>query len=255
MEPVIEVRNLYKTFDEGKSFVLKGLDLKIPKGLITILIGYSGTGKSVLLKHILGLFKPTKGEVIVLGQNLFDMEEEELIRFRTRLGVLFQHAALFDDMTVLENVTFPLREHRRDLSPQEIIEKAIEKLKSSGLDPSHYDKQPSELSSGMQKRVGLARALVLEPAILLYDEPTTGLDPILTGMVDNLIMETHKKHKGSTSVVVTHDLGAAFRIGDYVVMLDKGKVLLEGAPEVFLESDIEVVRHFVEKGLRRSEDV
>lgn len=245
----VQVEDLHKSFD-GKDFVLNGLNLQIPKGKITVIIGFSGTGKSVLLKHILGLMKPTSGHIRVLGQDLWSMSMKELIEFRCRLGVLFQYAALFDDMTAIENVCFPLNEHRRNLSREEVLEIATRKLISSGLDSKHFNKLPSELSGGMRKRVGLARALALDPQILLYDEPTTGLDPILTEMVDDLIQETHEKHAGSTSIVVSHDLFAAFRIGHYIVMLDKGNVLLAGTPEDFYNSELELVKRFLSKGLK-----
>lgn len=247
--PAIAIQNLRKTFD-GKDFVLDGINLDIPRGKITVIIGYSGTGKSVLLKHILGLVRPTSGKIEVLGKDLWAMTQSELNFFRCRLGVLFQYAALFDDMSALENVCFPLREHRRDLRPGEIIDIAMHKLKISGLDEKHYHKLPAELSGGMRKRVGLARALALDPAVLLYDEPTTGLDPILTEMVDDLIMETHRHHKGSTSVVVSHDLFAAFELGENIVMLDKGHVLLAGTPEDFRNSEVELVKKFLAKGFK-----
>lgn len=248
-EVAVQVEDLHKSFD-GKDFVLNGLNLDIPKGKITVIIGFSGTGKSVLLKHILGLMKPTSGHIKVLGQDLWNMSMQELIEFRCHLGVLFQYAALFDDMTAIENVCFPLLEHRRQLGREEILAIAEKKLVSSGLDPKHFNKLPSELSGGMRKRVGLARALALDPKILLYDEPTTGLDPILTEMVDDLIQETHEKHAGSTSIVVSHDLFAAFRIGHYIVMLDKGNVLLAGTPEDFYNSELELVKRFLSKGLK-----
>jgi phospholipid/cholesterol/gamma-HCH transport system ATP-binding protein len=245
----VSIRNLRKTFD-GKDYVLDGLNLDIPRGRLTVIIGYSGTGKSVLLKHILGLVRPTSGIIEVLGKDLWSMTQQELNFFRCRLGVLFQYAALFDDMTALENVSFPLLEHRRDLSPGEVIDTAMHKLKISGLDEKHYSKLPSELSGGMRKRVGLARALALDPDVILYDEPTTGLDPILTEMVDDLILETHKRHKGSTSVVVSHDLFAAFELGEYIVMLDKGSVLLSGTPEDFRKSEVPLVKKFLAKGFK-----
>ncbi len=251
-ESVISIKNLKKSFDGGKDFVLNGLDLEIPKEKITVIIGFSGTGKSVLLKHILGLLQPTAGNVKVLGQDLAMITERQLIKLRCSFGVLFQNAALFDDMTVVENVCFPLKEHRRDLSTAQVLEIAEKKLHLSGLDSKHFQKLPGELSGGMRKRAGLARALALEPQILVYDEPTTGLDPILTEMVDDLIQETHRTQPGTTSVVVTHDLMAGFRIGDHVVMLDKGKVLLHGTPDDFLKSDLELVRRFVDKGLRKT---
>lgn len=247
----IELINVKKTFDEGKDFVLKGIDLKIHKGSLTAIIGFSGTGKSVLLKHILGLYRPTSGHVEVLGTDLSQMNDNQLTQFRCRYGVLFQSAALFDDMTVLENVMFPLDEHRRHLSREQIKKIAFEKLKTVDLDPKHYDKLPSQISGGMQKRTGLARALALDPEILIYDEPTTGLDPILTEMVDNLILETHKLSRGATSVMVSHDLAAAFRIADFIVMLDAGKVLLSGTADDFFKSDIELVKRFVNKGMKQ----
>lgn len=247
----IELVDLRKSFDGGKDFVLQGINLKIPQGKITVIIGFSGTGKSVLLKHILGLMIPTSGQVKVLGKQLSDMSEAELIRFRTNLGVLFQYAALFDDMTALENVCFPLHEHKRQMPAEEVVSCAEEKLEVSGLDRKHFGKLPGEMSGGMRKRVGLARALALNPEILLYDEPTTGLDPILTEMVDNLIVSTHKAHEGATSVVVSHDLIAAFRIADHIVMLDKGKVLLQGTQDEFRNSDVELVQKFLAKGFRK----
>jgi len=250
MSSAVVLKDVKKTFD-GKDFVLNGIDLEIPKGQITSIIGFSGTGKSVLLKHILGLIKPTSGYIEVLGRQLDQMSVDELIKMRTKLGVLFQYAALFDDMSALDNVIFPLKEHRSKDSPTEWKRIASEKLIASGLDTKHFHKLPAELSGGMRKRVGLARALALDPDILLYDEPTTGLDPILTEMVDELIAETHRLNPGSTSVVVSHDLFAAFRISDYIVMLDNGGVLLAGTPDVFHKSENELVKKFLSKGLKQ----
>ena len=238
-----------KTFD-GKEFVLRGIDLKIPLGSLTSIIGFSGTGKSVVLKHMLGLYRPTSGRVSVLGRDLNSLDDDDLTSFRCNYGVLFQSAALFDDLTVIENVKFPLEEHRRQLSKEEIDKIALEKLKMVGLDPKHNHKLPSQISGGMQKRTGLARALALDPEILIYDEPTTGLDPILTEMVDNLILETHQARPGTTSIMVSHDLKAAFRIADFIVMLDAGKVLLAGTAADFYKSDLELVRKFVDKGIK-----
>lgn len=248
-EFAVVLTDVKKSFD-GKEFVLKGIDLKIPKGTLAAIIGFSGTGKSVLLKHILGLYQPTSGNVSVLGTPLELLDNDELTKFRCNYGVLFQSAALFDDMTVLENVCFPLEEHRRSLTKEEVTNIALQKLKMVGLDPKHNNKLPSQISGGMQKRTGLARALALDPEILIYDEPTTGLDPILTEMVDNLILETHRARPGTTSIMVSHDLKAAFRIADYVVMLDAGKVLLSGTAEDFYKSENELVRKFVDKGIK-----
>ncbi|WP_413586484.1 ABC transporter ATP-binding protein [Bdellovibrio sp. HCB274] len=249
-QPAVQIRDLKKTFD-GNDYILKGINLEIPKGSLTAIIGFSGTGKSVMLKHLLGLYKPTSGSIEVLGQDLNQMSEDQLTKFRQKFGVLFQSAALFDDMSVLENVCFPLFEHRRDLKETQVLRIAEDKLHQVGLDPKHYRKLPSQISGGMQKRTGLARALALDPEILIYDEPTTGLDPILTEMVDNLILETHKQRNGQlTSIMVSHDLSAAFRIADHIAMLDSGRVLLFGTPEDFFNTDIELVKRFVNKGMK-----
>lgn len=249
----IEIKDLKKTFD-GKEYVINGMNLEIPRGSLTAIIGFSGTGKSVILKHILGLYRPTSGQINVLGQDLNSMTDDELTVFRRKFGVLFQGAALFDDMSVLENVCFPLIEHRPDLGEKAILEIARTKLTQVGLEEKHYGKLPSQISGGMQKRTGLARALALDPDILFYDEPTTGLDPILTEMVDNLILETHRHRSGITSVMVSHDLQAAFRIADFVAMLNAGQVLLFGKPEVFFETDIELVKRFVSKGFEKGRE-
>lgn len=250
VESAIEITGLRKSFD-GKDFVLNGIDLKVPKGQITVIIGYSGTGKSVLLKHILGLLKPTSGSIKVLGEEITGLDVDDLTKLRQKYGMLFQYAALFDDMTALDNVVFPLKEHRSKLSRNEMTEIARARLKDAGLDEKHFKKLPSEMSGGMRKRVGLARALALDPEILIYDEPTTGLDPVLTEMVDNLIVSTHNLRSGTTSIVVSHDLYAAFRIGNHVAMLDSGRVLLYGTPDEFLNSDIDLVKRFVSKGVRK----
>lgn len=246
----ITLKDVKKSFDGGKEFVLKGIDLEIKKGSLTAIIGFSGTGKSVMLKHLLGLFRPTSGKIEVLGTDLSTLDADQLTQFRCNFGVLFQSAALFDDMTVLENVCFPLEEHKRELRREQVLRLAEEKLRLVGLDPKHYGKLPSQISGGMQKRTGLARALALDPEILIYDEPTTGLDPILTEMVDNLILETHRHREGITSIMVSHDLAAAFRTADYIAMLDSGKVLLYGTPEDFYNSEIELVKRFVAKGMK-----
>ncbi|MGZ5279111.1 MAG: ABC transporter ATP-binding protein [Pseudobdellovibrionaceae bacterium] len=250
MEAAIRIKDLKKTFD-GKEFVVNGMNLTIPKGSLTAIIGFSGTGKSVMLKHILGLYRPTSGNIEVLGEDITQYSNDELTTFRRKFGVLFQGAALFDDMTVLENVCFPLVEHRRDLPEKRVIEIASAKLQQVGLDPKHFHKLPSQISGGMQKRTGLARALALDPEIIFYDEPTTGLDPILTEMVDNLILDTHKHKEGMTSIMVSHDLDAAFRIADYVAMLNAGQVLLFGTPDDFFKTEIELVKKFVAKGMKR----
>ncbi len=249
-EIAVLLDDVKKTFD-GKDFIFKGLNLEIEKGSLTAIIGFSGTGKSVCLKHIIGIIKPTSGRIEVLGQDIVAMSKEDLTKFRQKFGVLFQSAALFDDMSVLDNVKFPLIEHRPHFTPQQIEAIAREKLQQVGLDPKHYDKLPSQISGGMQKRTGLARALALDPEIIVYDEPTTGLDPVLTEMVDNLILDTHHAMEGRTSIMVSHDLSAAFRIADKIAMLDGGRVLLYGTAQDFYDSDIELVKRFVTKGTKR----
>ncbi len=255
MKAAIKIINLKKTFDGGHDFVLKGINLSIPKGAITMIIGFSGTGKSVLMKHMLGLMEPTEGSVQVLGKSLNEMTRAQKLKLRTNLGVMFQHSALFDDMTALENVIFPMFEHRKDLTRKEMTRLAGIKLEQVGFDKKHFDKLPSQMSGGMRKRVGLARALSLDPEILLYDEPTTGLDPVLTHMVDGLIYDTHNFKNGHTSVVISHDLHAAFRIGDYVVMLHDGKVLKQGTSEEFLKSSDPFIQKFVSMGVRKQKNV
>tara|TARA_B100001248_G_C27399566_1_gene468960 strand:+ start:303 stop:1055 length:753 start_codon:yes stop_codon:yes gene_type:complete len=245
----IEIKDLRKTFD-GEKYILDGITLNIPKGKITVIIGFSGTGKSVLIKHVLGLIRPTSGSINVLGTDIGLLNDEQMIRFRSHFGMLFQDAALFDDFTTIENVLFPIQEFRKDLSKEQKLEIAKLKLSQVGLSEEHYDKLPSELSGGMRKRCGLARAIALDPDILLYDEPTTGLDPVMTETVDNLILNTHNHNRESTTVVISHDLHAAFRLGDHIAMLDGGKVLLEGNAKTFFDSDIDLVQKFVAKGIK-----
>jgi phospholipid/cholesterol/gamma-HCH transport system ATP-binding protein len=245
-EFAVELNNIRKRFGDSPD-VLKGVQLQIPRGKITVIIGFSGAGKSVMLKHILGLLKPDSGNVRVLGQDLAELDENGLNEARKKFGMLFQGAALFDDMSSIENVMFPISEFRRELSLSEVNALASEKLKLVGLGPEHFKKFPSELSGGMRKRVGLARALALDPDILLYDEPTTGLDPIITEVVDNLIVETHHHRPGLTSIIISHDLPAAFRIADYIAMLDSGHIRLFGPPSVFFKTEDEFIQKFVRK--------
>ncbi|MGA1862666.1 ABC transporter ATP-binding protein [Deferribacter thermophilus] len=240
MEAAIEIIDLHKSFGEYK--VHKGVNLKIAKNAITYIIGPSGTGKSVLLKQMMGLLKPDRGKVIVLGQDLSTLNKKELLNVRKKFGMLFQNAALFDSMNVYENVAFPLREHTK-LKEKEIREIVLEKLRLVGLTNVEY-KMPSELSGGMRKRVGLARAIALEPDIILYDEPTTGLDPIMTDVVDNLIYETQKK-LNITSVVISHDIESTFKIADYIAMIYDGKIVMYGTPEEFKKTDNPYVRQFL----------
>jgi phospholipid/cholesterol/gamma-HCH transport system ATP-binding protein len=237
----IRIRDLNKTF--GAHHVLKGVNLDIERGRINIIIGGSGQGKSVIMKHLMGLLKPDKGHIYVDGEDIVPMNDFELNRVRRKFGMLFQYAALFDSLTVEENVSFPLVEHTRK-SKREIREIVTSRLHSLGL-KNVEKKYPAEISGGMRKRVGLARALVLEPEILLYDEPTTGLDPIATKNVDDMIRDIAKQF-GVTSVVISHDMASTFRIGHRISMLHEGRIVESGTPDEFLASRNPFLRDFVE---------
>jgi len=244
-KPVIEVRNLFKSF--GKRLVLKDINLTVYEGEIFVIIGGSGSGKSTLLKHIIGLLKPTKGCVCIFGEDITKLPEEELDKIRLKMGYVFQEGALFDFLTVWENVGFYYLEHT-DLPKGEIKKKAIEFLKKVDLDESVADLYPSQLSGGMKKRVSTARAIAGEGKIILYDEPTSGLDPITSRNIDHLILSLREKI-GATSVVVTHDMISALSIADRIAFIYKGEVLQIGTPEEILNSPNPIVREFVEKGL------
>lgn len=240
--PAIELAGVEKRF--GAKEVLRGVDLVVPRGRITVVIGRSGTGKSVLLKHVMGLVLPDAGAVLIGGENICRLPPKALRALRSRFGMVFQNAALFDSMDVFENVAFPLREHTRLREPQ-IRDRVGEVLASVGLKDAGRT-WPNELSGGMRKRVGLARAMVRSPEFLLYDEPTTGLDPIMTAQVDALIRDTQDANPGLTSLVISHDMEATFRIADKIAMLHEGRVVLEGTPDTFHESRDPLVRQFVE---------
>lgn len=236
----IQLINVHKAF--GKQKVLKGVSLAIKKRELFYIIGKSGEGKSVLLKHMIGLIKPDKGKVLVEGQDINAVEGKEAIKLRRKIGMVFQYGALFDSMTVYENVAFPLREHF-NYSEEEIREIVREKLSLVDLEGIEH-KMPSELSGGMRKRVALARALALNPEILLYDEPTTGLDPVLTEEIDRLISSTRDR-VGVTSVVVSHDIWSVVKYADRVAFLSNGRIEFLGTPQEFLDSDNPLVRRFV----------
>ena len=239
-EPMIEVRDLWKSF--GGNQVLKGVSLEVMPGTTTVILGGSGSGKTVLMKHIMGLFKPDRGQVIVDGEEITRMDRRELSRFRTRMGMVFQSSALFDSLTVFENVAFPLREHTK-LSEEEIAAAVKEKLAVVEL-YGVEQKYPAELSGGMRKRVALARAIVREPKIVLYDEPTTGLDPLTTESVDEMIIGARTK-LGVTSVVISHDIGSTFHIADHISMLHDGRIVEEGPPDKVRNSQEPHTRHFL----------
>jgi phospholipid/cholesterol/gamma-HCH transport system ATP-binding protein len=237
---VIYFKDVSKAF--GKHRVLDHLDLHIPKGRVTFIIGKSGEGKSVTIKHIMGLLKPDSGRIVVDGQDITDYDVERLRNYRRMFGMLFQHAALFDSLTVGENVLFPLKEHVKMPLPQ-MLKRVEEVLVQVGL-PNIQHKYPPELSTGEKKRVGLARALVHRPKVILYDEPTTGMDPLVSEMIDELIVQLNREEKELTSVVISHDLKAAMATAENIIFLYKGKIALAGAPDDFRASKDPVVRQF-----------
>lgn len=247
-EPVIKVEGLYKSF--GDKEVLKGIDLELAQGTTTVILGGSGSGKSVLMKHLIGLLKPDKGRVIVEGQDLSQLGDSALNAFRMRFGMVFQWAALFDSMTVGENVAFPLREHRPKMTEAEIAAAVAAKLEMFGLGGTQ-ELYPADLSGGMRKRVGLARAIVLEPRIVLYDEPTTGLDPITTNYVDEMILRA-KESLGVTSVVISHDIGSAFHIADQIAFLYDGEIAAYGPPASVRASSHPFVAKFLSTWFNRN---
>ena len=238
---MIEVRDLEKSF--GPQKVLSGVSFRIETGESVVIIGRSGCGKSVLLKHVIGLLKPDAGQVFIEGENIVPMDERELLRVRSRFGMLFQGAALFDSMTVAENVGFAFR-HNLKLTPEEIRQKVASALDVVDL-PGIENKSPAELSGGMKKRVGLARAIVYQPEIILYDEPTTGLDPLAADSIDQLILRVRDRFN-VTSVVVTHDMRSARRVGQRILMLHEKRIFAAGTPEEIFNSKDPFVHRFIE---------
>lgn len=237
---MIELRNVYKSFNSHH--VLRGVNLKIEAGEGVVVIGGSGTGKSVILKHVIGLIRPDKGEVIIDGQNLADLSEGELSHFRKRFGMLFQGAALFDSLSVWENIGFGLKEHSR-LPKEAIMEIVKAKLAMVGL-RGIEDKMPADLSGGMKKRVGLARAIAMNPKIILYDEPTTGLDPIMSDVINNLIAQMNQ-NLSVTSLTITHDMKSAYKIANKIAMLYHGEILEVGTPTQIQNSKNPVIQQFI----------
>ncbi len=238
--PMISVRELYKSF--GDHQVLAGVNLDVEEGTTCVILGGSGSGKTVLMKHIIGLLKPDRGQVFVEGEDVVPLDDLELERVRRKFGMVFQGAALFDSMTVYENVSFPLREHSK-LAESEIRQRVLDKLAIVGLHDV-AEKYPAELSGGMRKRVGLARAIVRDPKIVLYDEPTTGLDPITTDYVDEMIL-TAKEKLGVTSLVISHDVASSFKVADQIAFLSDGKIVAHAPPAQLRASTHPVVKLFL----------
>lgn len=241
---MIQVTDLWKSF--GDNHVLKGVSLTVPTGQTYVVLGGSGSGKTVLMKHVIGLLKPDRGRVVVDGNEISALSGKALTEARQRFGMVFQGAALFDSMNVLDNVAFPLRERRRGprLGEKEIRQRVVEKLKVVDLGEEVLPRWPAELSGGMRKRVALARALVSDPQVVLYDEPTTGLDPITTSYVDEMILHA-KERLGITSMVISHDVASAFRVADRLAVLYDGHLAAEGTPAEVRASTDPFVQRFL----------
>lgn len=241
----VEFRNMTKKF--GEATILHHLSFGIHRGKITTILGFSGAGKTTLMKHILGLVMPTEGDVIVLDQVVNKLGELELREFRRNFGMVFQYAALFDFLNSFENIAFPLREFTK-MTEAEIKTKVMDLLEAVGLPKEAAYKLPSELSGGMRKRVGLARGLALDPHIMLYDEPTSGLDPITTHTVYDLMRDTHRRNekRGFTSIIISHDIHATLKYSDYIVFMEKGRVVEHLDVESFKKSENPVIRRFLE---------
>jgi len=239
---VIEVKDLHKSF--GGNHVLRGISLTVERGTTYVVLGGSGSGKTVLMKHVIGLLRPDQGTVFVDGVEIPKLEGRQLTEARRMFGMVFQGAALFDSMTVFENVAFPLKERQRSIRAAELRRRVVEKLKVVDLEEDVLNKFPSELSGGMRKRVALARAVVHEPKVILYDEPTTGLDPITTAYVDDMILQA-KRRLGVTSMVISHDIASAFKVADHLAVLYDGGIAAQGTPEEVRRSEHPFVQRYL----------
>ena len=241
---MIEIRGVKKRF--GTQVVLDGVDFDVQDGETVALLGPSGTGKSVLLKHVIGLLQPDSGHIIVDGKNVAMLHRKELASFRSNIGYVFQNGALFDSMTVFENVRLGITDEKKFLDESYARERVAECIRLVNLLPEVVEKFPAELSGGMRKRVGIARAIAGAPKYLLYDEPTSGLDPVNSDIIDGLVKRLADE-LGVTSVMVTHDVRGAFRVADRIALLSDGKVVMQGTPDEFLKSDNPKVREFLER--------
>jgi len=239
-EVVISITKLYKSFDENH--VLRGIDLELCKGENLVVLGRSGTGKSVLIKIIVGLLKPDSGTVKVFDMEVDKLDKKELMELRLKIGFLFQHSALYDSMTIRENLEFPLVRNKRHISRKEIDESVRDVLEAVDLSDT-INQLPSELSGGQQKRIGLARTLIMKPEIIFYDEPTAGLDPLTSGEINDLINEVQEKYKTS-SIIITHDLTCAKDTGDRIFMMENGKFIRHGDFEEVFDTNDETIRGF-----------
>lgn len=240
---IIEINDLHKTFGKDNT-ILKGVNLTVNKGEDLVILGRSGSGKSVTIKCIVGLIEPDKGEIKVFGENVLNLTKPELNEIRVKIGFLFQSGALYDSMSVRENLAFTLKKHKRDLTEDEVENEVLEALENVGLADA-IDKMPSELSGGMQKRIGLARTLILKPEIILYDEPTTGLDTITSREISELILDIKHKRK-TTSIIITHDMACAKMTADRIMVLKDGVIHAEGTYEELEKDEDEWVRSFFE---------
>jgi phospholipid/cholesterol/gamma-HCH transport system ATP-binding protein len=241
---MIELRNVHKAF--GKQVVLDGVDFQVREGETVALLGPSGTGKSVLLKHIIGLIRPDQGEIYVDGKDVCRLKRKELSELRSRIGYVFQNGALFDSMDVFDNVRLGITDENLYADLEYCRQRVAECIRLVNLPAETIEKFPAQLSGGMRKRVGIARAIAGNPKYLLYDEPTSGLDPVNADIIDGLVQRLDHE-LGVTSVMVTHDVRGAFRVADRLALLSEGKIVMQGTPQEFLESKVPKVREFLER--------